>query len=371
MEERINLLLNQALQKFLKLARCARENQATGKEDEDDFCYLTRLEAVIYALENGELTYDQLRALEKIINQIGGRDDFQYRPTVQTPSIQPAQKNCCDSIDDILNQLKELRDLLNYDPPTLLLESLGIMPGKYEVGYGDVQTDIRWLANKKPLTTILIDLWPDADFSTVNLSGVIYNVNLPLASVIPLNINIYGFYHDQQPFKGQHLIAEAYLKFQTVWPCYWGKGPGNALDNPANQNSFILSLTRELDCAKCIEANLEQGEYLWYFFPFTGMAKQFWTENGAISGSYKGTIDGVKTQSMVTNGINGGAEYGVIRFDETGIGQLIVCIKDMPYPEVIIQEPVVVVPEIIIPVVPEVVTYAGTWNELYCVQVEN
>ena len=112
------------------------------------------------------------------------------------------------------------------------------------------------------------------------------------------------------------------------------------------------------------------GEYLWYFFAFTGMAKQFWTENGAISGSFKGTLDGFQTQSMVDNSIAGGAEYGIVRFDEDGIGHVSACIKNMLYAEVIIQEPdPIFIPEQD-PESPESLLYESLWNSLLCVKID-
>lgn len=370
MEEKINLLLNKAIQKLLVLAKCAREAQAVGKSDEEEFCLITRLYSAIHALQTigDQLTYDQFRELEKIINQIGGRDDIPYRPIVQNPVLVPPAPACCDQIDAIKNELQELRDLINYEPPTLLLESIDLAPGKYEIGYGLFQTDIRWTANKKPLTVIDISIVTGLDFQTVNLTGIIPDVSIDLRSPVPIHKRVYGFYHDKQAFKSQHLIAEAKLDFNTVWPCYWGKGPADAIDNPLTRNAFIHSLTRELDCPSCVEAELGLGEYLWYFFAYTGMAKQFWTENGAIAGSWKGTFDGFQTASMVANGISGGVEYGIVRFDEHGIGQTIVCIKDLPYPEVVIEEPEpepVILPE----PSPDVVSYEGIWDTLVCVKI--
>lgn len=372
MEEKINLLLNKAIQKYLELAKCARNAQAVGKSSAEEFCLLTRLHAVIHVLQNTPelLDYDRFRELEKIVNQIGGRDEIPYRPIVQTPVLAPPAKDCCDQIDDIRNELEELRDLLNYIPPTLSLQSIDFAPGKYEVGYGLVQSDIRWNANKKPLTVISIDLPNDMDVNTINLTGIIPDVTIDLRAFVPVLKRIYGFYHDKQAFRGQHLIAEDALEFRSVWPCYWGKGPATLLDNPATRNNLIHGLTRELDCPKCIEANLTDGEYLWYLFPYTGTAKQFWTENGAISGSWKGTFDNFQTQSMVANGASGGAEYGVIRFDEHGIGFVKVCIKEMLYPEVIIEEPVIILPEPEPePEIPVVTAYESIWSEVQCVQI--
>lgn len=373
MEEKINLLLNKAIQKYLELAKCARNAQAVGKSSAEEFCLLTRLHAVIHALQYAPeiLDYDKFRELEKIVNQIGGRDDIPYRPIVQTPVLAPAEKDCCDQIDGIRNELQELRDLVNYIPPTLVLQSIDFAPGKYEVGHGLVQSDIRWTANKKPLTVITIDLPNDADVTTVNLTGIIPDVTIDLRGSIPILKRIYGFYHDKQAFKSQHLIAEAALEFRSVWPCYWGKGPATLLDNPATRNNLIHGLTKALDCPECIELNLAEGEYLWYLFPYTGKAKQFWSENGAISGSWKGTFEGFQTQSMVTNGVVGGAEYGAIRFDEHGVGFVKLCIKEMLYPEVIVEEPVIAqpLPEPD-PAAPEVIGYEPVWNDLLCVKID-
>ncbi len=367
MEEKINILLNKAFQKFLKLAKCARENQAYGEPDKDDFCLVTRLKAVIFALKTipNELTYDQFRELEKIVNEIGGRDNLPFKNTVPLV-VQPAIINYeCNNIQE---QMENIWIIVNYELPTLTLQSLDINPGKYEVGHGNYLSDIQWLANKKPLTVITIDVPHDPDFTTVNLAGIVEEVNLNMGIAMPVLLTIHGFYNDKQAFKGQHLLAEAKLKFETVWPCYWGKGPGNAIDNPQTRNAFIRSLTKELCCVSCVEADLGEGEYLWYFYAFTNMAKQFWTENGAISGSYKGTLDNFQTQSMVDNLIAGGVTYGIIRFDETGIGQLLVCVKDMPYVDVEILQPQI--PVVVPPVTtPDVIVYESFWIGLICSKI--
>lgn len=362
MEEKISILLNRAIQKFLKIAKCARENQLHGQPDEDEFCLLTRLWSVIWTLQNSpdSLDYDGFRTLEKIVNQIGGREELNYRPILQQP-VQEAIKDCCDTISDLWDHIGNIRDIVNYVPPTLQLIPTQFPQGVFEVGYGSFVTDVDWIADKRPLENIRIN-WPfDPQTVSPNLLGTApITVNLLTAN--PVKRTAYGWYNDREAYRGVHKLAEATLVWETKWPCYYGKGPVGALDDTLGRNTFIHSLTKDLDCKKCHDVILGEGEYFYYFYKFEGQKKQFKTENGYIAGSYKGTINDFRTESMVTNAILEGTEYAVIRYDSPGILHTNLCVVDMFGDDPVVEVPNI--PEVII-----VESFSGAWSGLVCDKV--
>jgi hypothetical protein len=365
MEEKLSILLNKAIQKFLKLAKCARENQLHGTSDDEEFCLITKLWSIIWTIQNSpeSIDYDRFREFEKIVNRIGGREDLNYRPILEQP-IQPAEKDCCDTIDSLWQQIGNLNQIVNYVPPTLQLASSSLPVGVYEVGHGLVETDISWTANKIPLDSIRITYPQDPQTTTGNLIGTAPAIKINLGTASPVTRNIYGWYNDREIYRGSHLLADDTLTWETKWPCYYGKGPENAIDDPLTRNAFIHSLEKDFNCKKCHEVILEQGEYFYYFFKYEGQKKQFSAENGYVAGSFKGTITDFRTAGMVSNGIIEGAKYGVIRFDNPGILHANLCVVDM-----FGEDPVIVEPEIPEELIEEL--YSSTWSGLICTKINN
>ena len=362
MEQKIALLINIAAQKLVKYSLAAYNLQLQGYPAEDEFCWLTKLQASIAALKSGmDLSLRDLEDLEEIIRNIGDKENIPYRPVVVQPEVEIKPKDCCCDDSDIQDRIDDILEQINYEKPWLELTPIGLDAGKYEVGHGLKMIDVNWKANKVPLDYIRVNFPADPQRVSPNLVGTHSGITIDLRPADELVLKIYGWYNDRQQYKGKHLLAEDELCFKTKWPCYWGVGPMDALDNEGTVNLFALGLTRELCCPGCVDADLGEGEVLYFFFPYKGKEKQFVTDNGVIHNSFKGTVDGFKTQSLITNSLPGDTVYGVIRTDQPGIGPLRVCIREVEWP-VGEPEPVPVEPD-------ETVVYEGIWKTVRCVKV--
>lgn len=359
MDQKVALLLNIAAQKLVQLAGVARNHQIQGYPANDEFCELTKISALIKVLQNPlGLSLGDLEAIEEILRNIGDKGQPGYKPVVVQPSVEMKPKeSCCDN-QDIKNDIIDLNRQINYEKPWLKLTPVGLQEGSYEVGYGAVSIDVNWNANKIPLDLIVVDFPDDPSRSSPHLIGTHSGITLDLRAAEELVKLIDGQYNDREAYKGQHLLATDQLCIKTKWPCYWGKGPVDALDIASQINAFALGLNREISCPECIMAELEENEVLYFFYPHKGKAKQFVSDNGVINNSFKGTTAQFKTQSLITNGLPGDTVYGVIRSDQPGIGSLKVCVREVEWPVQQVEEPIVV-PE-------DVITYQSSWSGIVC-----
>jgi hypothetical protein len=326
-------------------------------------------------------SFDQLREFEVMANSICGRDRFLFRPmdwsglefdtcgndkpiplsaceiTYSNPDLETERDTVCSALDAIV-------DILNYERPWIkfMLKS-GLPPGRYEIGEGLGMVTVGVTVNKTALETYKISKGDDLVHYERELKASIPDQTFPidLRTADPQTFLLKGEYRDLKRFQNQHLKAEAELKWQSVWPCYYGVGPLDALDNPATVNAFIQSLTKAMCCKPCINVDIAEGMVLYYFFPFDGMKKEFRSETGVMRGSYKGIVDGMRTKSMDDYGIAGGRQYGVIRTDQPGIRFLDVCVIDYELEDVIKPEPPVILP---------VITYPSIWSEYVCSKIE-
>lgn len=336
MEQQTAYLVNVSAQKLVRLALVAYGLQLQGFGAEKEFCELTRLRAVIGTLESGmavTLSVQQSAAL--VVSTTGERETVTERPVVEQPSVETKPKDCCAQTVEVSERVATVEKQANYERPRLTLTAAGIEGRVFEVGFGLRTVSVSWNANKSPLDQIRISFPQGPERASANLKGTHDGVVLDLSGAEEVSRQVYGFYNDREAFKGQYLLAEDRLVFQTRWPCYWGKGSVGALDNASQINSFALGLTRALDCPECVEAELGAGEVLYFFFPFGGKAKQFATQNGIIQHSFKGTVDGFRTASLMAGNFPGSRVYGVVRSDQPGIGQLRVCLKEAEWPETV------------------------------------
>jgi len=385
--DKITELKNIIHQKFLKIAKRARIKDEDGKSTEHEFCCLMRLQALLIAVQDTpNPTVFQLREMEILANSICGRDRFIYKPVdwcgldfdavdqtsqppisaceivYSNPNIEASQETLYAYVDKII-------DTLNYEFPWIKFTvKEGVAPGKYEVGSGSGFTTIGVTVNKTA-----------KDFYDIDRNGDLIQYARELKNALPdqlLSINfqdsepksflLNGEYFDLQKYQNKHEKAEASLKWESVWPCYYGVGPITSLDDLSQANAFIQSLEKSLDCSKnCHKIDVSEGNVLYYFFPFNNVKKHFVTENGVMMGSYRGTIDGVRTKSMDDYNVAGSTTYGVIRSDQEGIRFLRFCVEDMLIEDVISQP---VPPTAEEEVLNTVILYEGNWSELECVK---
>ena len=381
MTDNRTLLKNLIQQKFVKIATRARIKDEDGKSIESEFCCLMRLHALYIALcDLPAPTVEQLKEFEILANSICGRDRFIYKPidwcgldfdmggpdpevpvsacdiTYSNPGLTVEQETVCQYLDKII-------DTLNYETPWIRFTVKdGLAPGKYEVGTTPGLITVGTTVNKTALNFYDIDRNGDLAQYARELQNLLPDqiLSIPLGTALPVSFLLKGEYFDLERHLNQNLKAETELKWQTVWPCYYGVGPLTAMDDLQGANAFIQSLTKTVDCTKCIEVDVTEGNVLWYFFAYEGMKKHFISENAVMMGSYKGTFDGMRTVSMDDNNIVGGKTYGVIRTDQPGIRFLRVCVENM-----LIDEQVVL-PET--PIEDDVLSYETAWSDYLCVQ---
>lgn len=353
-------LTNVAAQKVVAIANVAMNLQLQGYDALTQFCELTHLQAILDSLRNSELSLSNLEEITELLSEIGEKMPLSYRPLLEQLVIE-VKADPAVEIGEIKDDVSDLTNQVNYVPPTLLLTTVGFNKGIHEIGVGTVIFDVNWNANKIPLEWIDFILPDEGNRGVQGTIGTLPAVTLNFLGSEPLEKTILGRYNDREPFKGQHLLAQASLYFRTVWPCYWGAGPVDALNASASEiNLFAISLNRELECKSCIEAVLAEGEVLYFFFPYSGKHKQFTTSGGLINNSFKGTVEEFQTQSQINKNDLGKTTYGVIRSDQAGIGLLKVCVQEAEWPEAVVVE---------VPVIPtDIIEYDGVWTKLVCVQ---
>lgn len=379
--DNIALLKNQIQQKFVKIAKRARIKFEDGKSAESEFCCLMRLHAVYIALcDLPAPTYDQLKEMEVLVNSICGRDRFVFKPMdwcsmdfenagpnpdvpisacdifYENPAY-PGENSLCKVLDKIV-------DTLNYENPWIKFTiKEGLSAGRYEIGEISGFSTVETTVNKSALNFYDIDRNGDLVQYARELKNAIPDqvLNIDLQTGEPQIFLLKGKYFDLERYKNQNLKAETQLKWETVWPCYYGVGPLTALDNPATINAFVQSLQRNMYCDPCFRIDIPEGMVLYYFYPFSGMKKEFKSKNGVMRGSYKGTIDGIRTLSMDNFNIAGEKTYGIIRTDQPGIRFFEACVIDFEIEE--IEMPIVPI------VIPEL-AYPSAWSNVYCVKFE-
>lgn len=380
------LLKNLIQQKFVKIAERARIKFEDGKSAESEYCCLMRLHALYIALcDLPNPSLEQLKDFEVLANSICGRTKFIFKPmdwcgldfeaggttpevpisacdiTYSNPDLPLEHNTVCEALDKIV-------DTLNYEHPWIKFTvKSGLPAGRYEIGEGSGLTTVGTTVNKSALNFYDIDKNGDLVQYARELKNAIPDqlLDLNLQTGTPQSFLLKGEYFDLQRYQNQNLKAEAQLKWETVWPCYFGVGPITALDDPGQINAFVQSLQKNLYCDPCFRIDIPEGMVLYYFFPFNGMKKEFQSETGVMRGSYKGTVDGIRTKSMDDFNITGSKTYGVIRTDQPGIRFLEVCVIDFELddqaPETQIPEPEIIEPEI---------EYFGIWSETECVKNE-
>lgn len=395
---KIEDLTNRIQQKFVKIAKIARIKEEDGKSNYLEFCCLMRLQALLVFVSNTkEFTQEQLIDLEIQSNNICGRDKFLFKNmdwsfldfvpvtgekdclnlpisacdvSYENPKIVTAHNTVCSYLDAVI-------DALNYQAPWIKFTVLtGLQPGKYEVGTQNSLTTVKVEVNKS--SKLFYDI---SDNGTITkfpreVKNAFPNqfVQINFENIIAKTHFLNGEYFDLQQYQGQHLKAETRINWQSVWPCYYGAGPKNALDNPSTRNAFIQSLQKSLDCNSCFNLEAVDGQVLYYFFPFNNQKKQFRSENGIINGSYKGTISDFRTKSMDNYNVPGGNVYGVIRTDQEGIGGIELCVINLNNEEGTVTTPPTTNPSTTPPTTnPDtgtptapVITYESVWSVLLC-----
>jgi hypothetical protein len=379
------LLKNLVQQKFVKIAQRARIKFEDGKSAESEFCCLMRLHSLYIALcDLPNPTLEQLKDFETLANSICGRTRFIFQPmdwcgldfetdspapevpisacdiSYSNPALPTDQNTVCKALDKIV-------DILNYEHPWIQFTvKSGLPAGKYEIGEGTGLTVVGTTVNKTALNTYQIDRNGSVVQYARELKNAIpdQSLNLDFQTASAQQFILKGEYRDIERFQNQNIKAEAELKWESVWPVYYGVGPLTALDDPAQREAFIRSLQKVLSPTSCYKIDIPAGMVLYYFFPFTGMKREFKSENGIMRGSYKGTISGVRTQSMINNNIAGGQTYGVIRTDQPGIRFFDFCVVDFELETEEVSVPVV-------QIVQPQLAYEGFWTELECVKEEN
>jgi hypothetical protein len=370
---KITELKNIVHQKFLKIAKRARIKEEDGKSTEHEFCCLMRLQALLIAIEDTfNPTVEQLKEMYVLANSICGRDRFLYKPVdwcaldfdavnstlkpaisacdivYENPNLEADNETLCSYVDKII-------DMLNYEFPWIkFIVKEGIAPGKYEVGKANIFSTVGITVNKTAKEFYDIDQNGNLNQYEKELKNSLPDqiFAIDFQNPIPQSFILHGEYFDLKKHLNKHEKAEAELKWESVWPCYVGVGPLTALDDLSDANTFIQSMTPLLDCKRCHEIDISEGNVLYYFFPFVDFSKEFVTENANMRGSYKGTIDNVRTKSMDDNNVPGGKTYGVIRTDQQGIRYLKFCV-----------DPVLIEEEI--PIV-DAIWYETFWSTIKC-----
>jgi hypothetical protein len=380
--DKILELKNIVHQKFLKIAKRARIKDEDGKSTTHEFCCLMRLQALLIAIQDtSNPTVGQLREMEVLANSICGRDRFIYKPvdwcgldydTTEDDNSPPI--SACDIVYEnpnldtdhqtVCSYLDKIIDTLNYESPWIKFSvKSGLTPGTYEVGEGATLTEVGVTVNKTAKN--FYDL--DQNGTLVQYARELQN-GLP-DQQLPINFEtfeeqdykLHGEYYDLQKYHNQHLKAETELAWKSRWPIYYGVGPLNALDS--NPNAFIQSLTKIFDFQESYEVDITEGNVLYFFYPFNQIKYEIVTENGVLRGSYKGSLDGVRTLSMDNNNVAGEKEYGVIRTDEIGIRFLKFRIEEM------LIDAEIPMPQLI-PVI-DVTTFESVWSDKGCVKIES
>jgi hypothetical protein len=340
-----------------------------------------RLQALLIAIQDTfNPTVGQLKEMYVLANSICGRDRFLYKPVnwcaLDFDAVDSTPKpaiSACDIVYENLNleadfetlcsYIDKIIDTLNYESPWIKFTvKQGLAPGKHEVGSSSGFTNIGVTVNKTAKDFYDIDRNGDLIQYARDLQNGLPDQLLAInfQNATPQTFILHGKYFDLQKHQNKHEKAEAELKWESVWPCYVGVGPLTALDDLNSVNAFIQSLTPVLDCNNCHEIDITAGNVLYYFFPYADMTKEFVTENGNMRGSFKGTIDNFRTQSMDNFNVTGGKTYGVIRTNQEGIRFLKFCIEN-----VLIEAEV---PEPEVAVVVDVIGYEGLWSEIECVK---
>lgn len=365
LEQVVAKLLNIAAQKLIKLANEAARMQESGFDPEKEFCELTRLHGINLRLQKGgAVSISEAECIEEILNGIGGRGKVAVRPVALQPTVQALKPSCCDNAS-ILDRISILDRQVNYIHPTLKLTSSVIIPEIEEVGIGQFTTSVHWQANKLPLDNVKIDTPIDGQKISPDAIGTHEGIRVDLSTSIPVVRRIHGYYNDAIPFKNVHLSAEDELCYKTVWPIYWGIGPIDAMDDEETAYSFIRSLQRLFEFPDEINADVTEGNVLWFVYPGS-KAYEFKTESGILAGSFKGFISGFRTASMIANQISGGSQYGVIRTDQEGIRYIRATFVEAiggllrVQPNDYVQE--IPTPE------PDNITHEGVWTNVVCVK---
>lgn len=364
LEQAVTKLLNIAAQKLLKIAKESMRKQESGYDPEQEFCDLTKIQAVIFRLQKGgDISIKEVECVEQILIGIGGYGNISVRPVALQPTVQILKPLCCDNTE-ILDRISILGDQVNYENPTLKLTPSIEIPEIEEVGFGEHITDIYWQANKIALDGVKIDT-PDGQLISPNSTGTHLNVSVNLGSGVPVTRIFHGYYNDATAYNNVHLSAEDKLCYKTVWPFYFGIAPKNSMDNSTTAMAFIRSLNRLFEFPKKIDTDITEGNVLWFFYPGY-KAYEFLSETGIIAGSFKGYIPDFRTESMVNNNINGGMQYGVIRTDQEGIRYFktkfveafsgLMRVQPNDFVEV------VPTPE------PDIISFEGVWKDVVCVK---
>lgn len=359
-DEKRLILINVAAQKIVTIAALAMNMQLQGYDALTEFCELTHLQGIVDRLRNGELSLGNLEEITELLSEIGEKTPLSYLPVLEQLVVE-VKAESFQEIGQINSNIVDLTIQVNHEPPTLFLTPLGFGEGLHEVGVGAVAFKVKWQANKIPLELIDFVLPDEGNRSVQNLTGTLPAVTLDFSGSEPLRKTISARYNGREPFRGKHLLSQASLNFNTVWPCYWGAGPVDALEgSSAEINLFALSLNRELECKTCVETILKAGEVLYFFYPFSGKSRQFVSENGIINNSYKGTVENFQTKSQLEKNDLGNTTYGVIRTDQPGIGLLNLCVKESEW----LLETIVEVPTV--PLAP--INYDSIWTKISCVK---
>lgn len=393
MDNKKVILVNYIQQKFVKIANIARIKEEDGKNNDYEFICLKKLHALLVFLsDHDDPTYDQMVQAELLANKICGRTFFPYRPMdwkfIDFEAVQPggeveAPLGACDitythssnlaDYETVCSYLDYIMDNLTYEHPWIRFAVLnGYEPGKYEVGSPNLITELSVRVNKLALVKYFItfeeELTEYARELKDNLPNQFIGLNFQVGE--PTVFTLEGEYRDLQRYKGQNIRAFSQLKWETAWPCYYGTGPVDAMDDPATRNAFMQSLTRSFECPSCIDVNIPEGHVFWYFYPFAN-PKLFKTENGVITGSFKGTFP-ARTKSMDDFNVAGSYSYGVIRTAEEGIRCTELCIIDVTLCEIETPEdPVYVDPvdpaDPVDPPPVDTIEFDSIWTDQICV----
>lgn len=364
LEQAVAKLLNIAAQKLLKIAKESMRKQESGYDPDQEFCDLTRIQAVIFRLQKGgDVSIKDVECIEEILIGIGGYGNISVRPVALQPTVQILKPSCCDNAE-ILDRISILGSQVNYQKPTLKLTSSIEIPEIEEVGFGELITNIHWQANKLALDGVKIDT-PDGQLISPNAIGTHNNLSVDLGGGVPVTRRFHGYYNDATAYNNVHLSTEDELCYKTVWPFYFGIAPKDSMDNETTAMAFVRSLDRLFEFPEEIDSDITDGNVLWFFYP-GHKAYEFKTESGIIAGSFKGYIPDFKTESMVNNNIDGGMQYGVIRTDQQGVRYFkakfveafagLMRVQPNDFVEI------VPTPE------PDIISYEGVWTNLVCVK---
>jgi hypothetical protein len=355
LNEKIEISRNLIQQKFVKVATAARIKDEDGKTYDYELNCLLKLNALFFFLYVEETpTFQQLREVEVLANNICGRDRFifkltdfgfiEYEGQEETEQIVPINShdiyyehpNFEAPAETVWAYMDRIIEMLQYQMPWIKFTVLtGIAPGTYEIGFPGNSVTLGVTVNKTALNTYDIDL-----------NGIITQYSRELQNTLPdqtiiANFNfenateyrLHGFYRDLVKYMGEHQEAQVESVWKSAWPWYYGTATIGAFDdsNTVAMNNFIHLLNKTFDYNPCLTINIPDGEVLYLFYPTTdaGVTKQFHSENGPISGSFKGVISGVTTKSAKDYNLPLSSQYGLIRTDQPGIGLTTLCVKDI------------------------------------------